>query len=55
MKIIHLNTYAGNGGAGRACMRLNKALKAEGVDSVLAVNFLFKDNPEVENLSKGIF
>lgn len=55
MKIIHLNTYAGNGGAGRACMRLNKALKAEGVDSVLAVNFLFKDNPEVENLSKGFF
>ncbi|WP_395803101.1 glycosyltransferase [Daejeonella sp.] len=55
MKIIHLNTYAGNGGAGRACMRLNKALKAEGVESVLAVNFLFRDNPEVENLSKGFF
>ena len=55
MKIIHLNTYAGNGGAGRACMRLNKALQAEGVDSVLAVNFLFKDNSEVENLSKGFF
>jgi glycosyltransferase involved in cell wall biosynthesis len=55
VKIIHLNTYAGNGGAGRACMRLNKALQAEGVDSVLAVNFLFRDNPEVENLSKGFF
>jgi glycosyltransferase involved in cell wall biosynthesis len=55
VKIIHLNTYAGNGGAGRACMRLNKALKAEGVESVLAVNFLFRDNPEVENLSKGFF
>lgn len=53
MKILHLNTYAGNGGAGRACMRLNKALQAEGLDSTLAVNFLFKDNPEVENLSKG--
>ena len=40
VRIIHLNTYAGNGGAGRACARLNKALKAEGLDSVLAVNFL---------------
>jgi glycosyltransferase involved in cell wall biosynthesis len=55
VKIIHLNTYAGNGGAGRACMRLNKALKARGLDSELAVNFLFKDNPEVQNLSKGFF
>ncbi len=53
VRIIHLNSYAGNGGAGRACSRLNKALKAEGLDSVLAVNFLFRDNPEVVNLSKG--
>ena len=36
-------------------MRLNKALKAEGIDSELAVNFLFRDNPEVHNLSKGFF
>ncbi|SDM84749.1 Glycosyltransferase involved in cell wall bisynthesis [Daejeonella rubra] len=55
VKIVHLNTYAGNGGAGRACMRLNKALKAEGLDSELAVNFLFRNNPEVHNLSKGFF
>ena len=55
VRIIHLNTYAGNGGAGRACARLNKALKAEGLDSVLAVNFLFRDNPEAVNLSKGFF
>lgn len=55
MRIVHLNTYSGNGGAGRACMRLNKALKAEGLDSELAVNFLFRDNPEVHNLSKGFF
>lgn len=55
VRIIHLNSYAGNGGAGRACVRLNKALKAEGLDSVLAVNFLFRDNPEVVNLSKGFF
>jgi glycosyltransferase involved in cell wall biosynthesis len=55
VRIIHLNSYAGNGGAGRACLRLNKALKAEGLDSELAVNFLFKDNPEVINLSRGFF
>lgn len=53
VKIVHLNTYAGNGGAGRASQRLNKALKAQGIDSVLAVNFLFSPNPEVLNLSKG--
>lgn len=55
VRIIHLNSYAGNGGAGRACMRLNKALKAEGLDSSLAVNFLFRNNPEFFNLSKGFF
>jgi glycosyltransferase involved in cell wall biosynthesis len=55
VRIIHLNTYAGNGGAGRACARLNKALKAEGLDSELAVNFLFRDNPEFVNLSRGFF
>ena len=55
LKIIHLNTYAGNGGAGRACSRLNKALIMEGQDSVLAVNFQFKENPELVNLSKGFF
>lgn len=36
-------------------MRLNKALKAEGLDSEVAVNFLFRDNPDVQNLSKGFF
>jgi glycosyltransferase involved in cell wall biosynthesis len=51
VKVIHLNTYAGNGGAGIACMRLNKALQDQGFDSELAVNFLFKKNPEVHDLS----
>lgn len=36
-------------------MRLNKALKAKGLDSELAVNFLFRANPEVQNLSKNFF
>ncbi len=55
MKILHLNTYAGNGGAGKACLRLNKALKNNGIHSEVAVNFLFKNNPEVHDLSKGFF
>lgn len=36
-------------------MRLNKALKAKGLDSELVVNFLFRANPEVQNLSKNFF
>ncbi|WP_276345765.1 glycosyltransferase [Daejeonella sp. JGW-45] len=55
MKVLHLNTYAGNGGAGKACLRLSKALKSQGTDSVVAVNFLFKRNPEVHDLSRGFF
>ncbi|MFC5283761.1 glycosyltransferase family 4 protein [Pedobacter alpinus] len=35
MKVIHLNTYDGNGGAGRASYRLNTALKQAGIDSQL--------------------
>lgn len=35
MRVIHLNTYDGNGGAGRASYRLNNALKKAGVDSSL--------------------
>lgn len=35
MKVIHLNTYDGNGGAGRASYRLNTALKQQGIDSEL--------------------
>lgn len=55
MRIIHLNTYAGNGGAGKACLRINKALKDHGVDSRVYVNFAFEKNKEVTNLSAGFF
>lgn len=55
MRVLHLNTYAGNGGAGKACVRLSKALQEHGIDSQVAVNFLFKSNPEVSDLSKGFF
>lgn len=54
MKIIHLNTYSGNGGAGKACLRLNKALQSQGVDSKVAVNFLFGKDPEVRDLSSRL-
>lgn len=55
VKILHLNTYAGNGGAGKACLRLNRALQKQGVNSQVAVNFLFSSNSEVYNLSEGFF
>lgn len=35
MRVIHLNTYDGNGGAGRASYRLNNALKNAGINSDL--------------------
>lgn len=43
MKIVHINTYDGNGGAGRAVLRLNKALKDAGADS--SVLCLYQFNP----------
>ncbi len=55
VKIIHINTYAGNGGAGKACLRLSRALKKQGLDSEVAVNFLFRKNADVRDLSKGFF
>ncbi|MGF1924882.1 MAG: glycosyltransferase, partial [Bacteroidia bacterium] len=53
--MIHLNTYDGNGGAGRACLRLSNALRANGVDSSVAVYYKFGQSPSITNLSEGIF
>lgn len=55
MKVLHLNTYDGNGGAGRACLRLHKALLNENVDSKVAVFYPFGKNPAIINLSRGWF
>ena len=44
MKILHLNTYRDNGGAGKAAGRLNRALQQQGVDSELWVNFSLHQN-----------
>lgn len=54
LKIVHLNTYDGNGGAGRACLRLSDALNANGVESKVLVYYKFGENPKITNLSSGI-
>jgi glycosyltransferase involved in cell wall biosynthesis len=54
VKIIHLNTYAGNGGAGRACLRLNKSLRDRGINSEVGVNFSFGDSADSFNFSSGL-
>lgn len=53
MKIIHINTYDGNGGAGRACLRLNRALKKQGIDSAVWVAYKFGNNSEVHSFSSN--
>lgn len=55
MKVIHINTYAGNGGAARACLRLNKALTDQGIDSQMWVNFSFEENHQVSYFYTGFF
>lgn len=55
MKVVHLNTYEGNGGAGRACLRLNDALNMQGADSSVMVYFQFKDSNKTGTFSKGPF
>lgn len=50
MKVIHLNTYDGNGGAGRACYRLNTALKNAGVDSEMYTYMKFGKKPDIKML-----
>jgi len=54
MKILHLNTYDGNGGAGRASYRLNKALRASGIDSKLYTYVNFGNNLEIQPLYPSI-
>ena len=54
MKVLHLNTYRDNGGAGKAAGRLNHALQEEGVDSQLWVNFSF-DKHNSENTFSSSF
>jgi glycosyltransferase involved in cell wall biosynthesis len=55
LKVVHLNTYEGNGGAGRACLRLNNALKASGTDSSVLVFTHLKESTETKALSNNFF
>lgn len=55
MKVVHLNTYEGNGGAGRACLRLNDALLASGTESSVMVYYQFKESTKAVAFSKTPF
>jgi glycosyltransferase involved in cell wall biosynthesis len=55
LKVVHLNTYDGNGGAGRACLRLSDALNVNGIQSKVLVYYKFGNNPKIDGLSTSIF
>ncbi|RYE31074.1 MAG: glycosyltransferase [Sphingobacteriaceae bacterium] len=56
LKVVHINTYDGNGGAGRACLRLNLALnEVIEVDSKLVVFYKFGQNPAVKTFTGSLF
>lgn len=55
LKIVHLNTYEGNGGAGRACLRLSEALNLAGVHAKTLVYYQFSKNENVACVSSTIF
>ncbi|SDI33212.1 glycosyltransferase family 4 protein [Mucilaginibacter sp. P25] len=54
LKVVHLNTYDGNGGAGRACMRLNRALLSQNIDSKIIVHYKFGNNPDIKTFNRNI-
>jgi glycosyltransferase involved in cell wall biosynthesis len=55
LKVIHLNTYEGNGGAGRACLRLSDALNAHGADSEVMVFYQFQESNKTRSFSRTPF
>ena len=55
LKVIHLNTYEGNGGAGRACLRLNDALNANEANSEVMVYYHFAESNKTTSFSKTPF
>jgi glycosyltransferase involved in cell wall biosynthesis len=52
LKVVHINTYDGNGGAGRACLRLSNALLSEGIDSKVVVHYKFGKDASVGTFNK---
>jgi len=55
LKVVHLNTYDGNGGAGRGCLRLSNALTAQGVDSKIVVHYQFGHDPHIKTFNSNAF
>jgi glycosyltransferase involved in cell wall biosynthesis len=54
LKVVHLNTYDGNGGAGRACLRLNLALNAQHeIDSKVLVFYKFGKTDAVKSFTNN--
>jgi glycosyltransferase involved in cell wall biosynthesis len=54
LKVVHLNTYDGNGGAGRGCMRLNRALLSQNIDSKIIVHYKFGKNPLIRTFNSNL-
>ncbi|MGZ3823054.1 MAG: glycosyltransferase [Mucilaginibacter sp.] len=55
LKVVHLNTYDGNGGAGRACMRLNRALLSQNIDSKVIVHYKFGKSEQIGDFNTNLF
>ena len=51
MRVVHI-TSLDNGGAGRACIRLHKALLEAGVDSIVLTQTKTGDTPQVKQLAQ---
>lgn len=51
MRVVHI-TSVDNGGAGRACIRLHKALLEAGVDSIIITQNKTTDTPKVQQLAQ---
>ena len=54
LKVVHLNTYDGNGGAGRASLRLNSALRDQGIESKVIVHYKFGKNPGIGEFNTNL-
>ncbi|CAB4904331.1 MAG: glycosyltransferase [Actinobacteria bacterium] len=50
MKVLHVSTYDGNGGAGRAAFALHQAMAAAGIDSNMLVAQKSSSDPRVTEL-----
>lgn len=53
LRVVHLNTYDGNGGAGRACLRLSDALNTNGVQSEVVAYYKFGQNPKIGSFTNS--